>query len=168
MPEFTIEDSNGDVHDYQVQPHPPIERGPHTGGLRLVAAVVDAAGRPLARLVESNLAALMGDLQETVADHDGPALEMPVDEVVDLLKEGDWELVDSFDDLMAAIQEADPEWLLPELMRHTSRDGKPLSHDEHFNAAYQANYEELLKAAREVIRINGFFGSVVSRLKSED
>jgi len=53
-------------------------------------------------------------------------------------------------------------------MRHTSRDGKPLSNDEHFNAAYQANYEELVKAVREVIRINGFFGSVVSRLKSEN
>lgn len=166
MAEFTLEDKDGNIHTYQTTPHPALEDGPHTGGLRLVAYVVEAGGRPLARLVESNIAELIGDLQDELADHDGALLEMETDRVVELLEGLDWDIVDSFDDFMKAMQEADPEWLFPELLRHTSRDGHPLSKSQNFNDAYTANYMELVQAAREVIRINGFFGSVVSRLKS--
>ena len=44
-----------------------------------------------------------------------------------------------------------------DVLKHTTRDGKSLADPVAFNAAYQANYGELLKALREVLRVNRLF-----------
>jgi hypothetical protein len=48
------------------------------------------------------------------------------------------------------------------LMRHTTRDGKKLSSDLHFDRAYQGNYGELYLACWEIAKLN--FGPALQRL----
>ena len=43
------------------------------------------------------------------------------------------------------------------VLKHATRDGQALANPINFNAAYQANYGELLKAIREVLRVNRLF-----------
>ena len=44
-----------------------------------------------------------------------------------------------------------------QVLKHTTRDGHALADPTHYNEAYQANYGEMLKALREVLRVNRLF-----------
>jgi hypothetical protein len=44
-----------------------------------------------------------------------------------------------------------------DVLKHTTRDGHALADPVQFNKAYQANYGEILKAMREVLRVNRLF-----------
>lgn len=60
-------------------------------------------------------------------------------------------------DIATALRRSDMTAFRRDVLKHTTRDGKSLADPVAFNEAYQANYGELLKALREVLRVNRLF-----------
>lgn len=149
MTTFTLTDSSGKPHTYTVQPHPAGE------GTRLVITLMGLAGEPLGRVLNSNLAGLVGKVQSGEVN-----LESNVN---DLLQDIDFSSVAR--DLRLALAAVDGLQLFQDLLKYTHRDGYPLAESGHYDAAFQQNYGELLKAVWEVIKRNGFLGFIGSLTK---
>lgn len=115
-------------HEYQVTLHPTRQGLPIS--LRLMGLGAGALTQVLAKA--------LGD--------DGEGVDL----------EGvDWGAVGS--DLAAFLADDGTPQLLRDVLAFTTRDGKSLGADVVFDEAFRGNYVEILQAAAEVCRINGFF-----------
>lgn len=161
MHEFELEDSDGQIHTYKVQqPHPPISRGNGIGGIQLINRVTRAAGAPLSRLINSNI----GEIATFVIEQQDRGEEATIGDIIEEyeiedLDDLDLELPKAFDAFCDALEHVDSERTIKAIFQWTLRDGLDLSDDGQFNQAYQQNYLEMVRAAWEIVRFNGFFGS---------
>lgn len=139
-PDFTLTDADGDEHEYWVTPHDPHE------GTRIAVTISSALTGPLGQLLDS----AAGELLTGESDFQ----DMEVESILEGVE---------FDRVAAALSDSLDEDKVPALikkiLRQTYRDEQPLSGDTVFADAYRQNYLELYRAAWEVIRFNGFFGS---------
>jgi len=150
--QFTLEDADGNPHSYEVQPHAP------TDGFRvcsrIAAAIIDPlAGTALSALVKTVPAALKRARQSDGSLNVDAILDDP--EIMDGL--GSLDFSSTGPGLRRAVESLDLD-LVRDVLRFTTRDGKPLSADLHFDTAYQRNYGELMKAVWKVGAHNRFFG----------
>jgi hypothetical protein len=168
---FTVEDADGDLHDYRVKkPHDPIANGPGISGLRLVRGVIRAAGGPISKVLNSNVGALV----KFVIEQGSQGKAMSPDEILsavggdddETLSDLDLDLPGAFEAFCDALDQLDADDLLPKIFVHTTRDGSKLSDQAVFNSAYRANYFEMARAAFKVCRYNGFFGSLGTQAPS--
>lgn len=141
--ELHLADARGTSHEYLITPH----KG--TEGVKLCRRVLGMAGAPIGRLMSGSL----GDIVDAVQEGE-LSLDSDAGELVALLEGVD--VAQIVQDLQLAIGEAGDDLFFRSLFRHTHRDGKLLADPANFDAAFQANYLELFKAAWEVIRVNGF------------
>lgn len=167
--DFKLEGADGEIHDYTVvKTHDPIVRGSKgVSGLRLVQKVARSAGTPIVNLLDTNIGTLFSFIQKKGAEGSsvtkGDILALfDADHMEDVQKT--LHLTDAFDHFFDAVEQADLAHLLPDILYHTTRDGKPLKKDGVFNVAFTANYFEAVQAAYKVARINGFFGSLDTQL----
>ena len=134
----TLADDYGEQHEYFTIQHPGTE------GLRLQnrlqRALVPALGAINARSLKTLTSDAEGSTDADVMAAGLQALQGAFAEVVTLLE---------------------PD-TLKSLLKHTTRDGKPLSSDVVFDMAYQGNYGELYAACWYVARHN--FGALLQRL----
>lgn len=149
--DFTLEDADGDLHEYTCQPHKASE------GTRLCLRIMGMAGEPIGRLVSSNL----GDLIELVkqaqtGDGQGLDAQIDLDSIFDEAKTLDLDFAQIIRDLQQSIAMAGDEKLFRQLFKYTYRDGEPLAKEGVYEGAYVANYMEQFRAAWAVIRANGF------------
>ena len=147
MPDkFSLADTSGNPHDYTVQPHPAGE------GTRLVLTLMGLAGEPLGRLLESELGGVAEKIKSGEVSLD--------DDVSELAKGIDFSAIAR--DLRMALAAVDGPQLFCDILKYTHRDGHPLAESGHYDAAYQQNYGELLKAVWRVVQVNGFLGFIGS------
>lgn len=134
----TLVDDYGESHDYYSIQHPGTE------GLRLQnrlqRALLPALGAINARSLKTLTSDAAGSSDTEVMAAGLQAMQGAFSEVVTLLE---------------------PE-TVKALLKHTTRDGKPLSSDVAFDMAYQGNYGELYAACWAIARHN--FGGMLQRL----
>lgn len=151
-PDFRLTDSDGEEHDYYVTPHPPTE------SVNLTADLVAASVGPLAEfLTSSDFAEIFqGDNVATAFAN----LEL------EHLQEFDWQRIAT--SLQSAVDGLDVGELIFQLLSYTDRDGMPLGNRENFNDAYryQDSLNEMYRAAFEAAKVNGFFGSILTRIEN--
>lgn len=166
---FTLEAADGSEANYRVMKvHDPIARGQGVSGLRLVQDVVRTAGTPIAEVLNTNVGSLVKFIWER--GKEGKAVDKEA--VMRLFEEADaedlegvdLELPSAWSAFCDAMEHVQFETLLPAVLHHTVRNGKPLKKEDNFNTAYAGNYMEAVKAAYKVARINGFFGSLATQL----
>jgi len=165
---FQLEDVDGEVHNYVSKLHNP------SANLHMVMELVGAGSVPVARFLESNVGGLIeafidGGLEQIIAENiktedivvDGEDGEqkfdfgsLDVSKLLDVI--GDLDLASAAQDLRDGIRLMDSPKLIRALLVHTTRDGKPLRDDGHFDDAYTANWGELRSVLFKVIGENRF------------
>jgi hypothetical protein len=147
--QFVIKDADGVDRHYEVTPHNAVQ------GQAIMWDLVALGAEPMARLASSALKSeeVVAALASTLAEKGGAA-KLLDGGVVELL--GDIDIGAVGADLKRAIMSMPMAKLTREILRHTTREGRPLSDDTAFGLAYQANYGELLRAVWEVAKINRF------------
>jgi hypothetical protein len=133
---FELEDNSGEVHEYRLTKHAPMD-----GGLDIVNSLLEMLSGPLVKLARSFVDGNVG-LDKEAAE---------------VIKEIELE-----DEIRKLISDLD-ENLIFKLFSNTQRDGNDLDEERHFNKAFRGNYGEMLEAAYNVVRVNGFLSSVYTR-----
>ncbi len=140
---FALEDAKGVEHKYMVTEHG-VEDGQQIlwtliamGGEPLGGVMQTAAGRWLAE------GGSLGELLDDDSEEGGAAA---------MLAEVDWAAVGR--QISTAVARTNMPGLVSQILRHTTRDGKPLAKKEVYNAAYRANYLEMLQAVGSVLQKN--------------
>lgn len=151
MHEFRLTDAAGQPHLYEIDLH----RG--SEGLRLSLQLGSLLVEPLAAAVGPMLPGMI-EAAVKGGKLDKQALAASLLDDPDTLRSLDLSGVGR------AVQQAAlslPDETVYAVLRYTNRDGKPLVASGRatldFDAAYQGNYGELLRAVWEVARANGFF-----------
>lgn len=142
--EFTLTDADGNTHKYTLLTHRATE------GTALVLKLVDVGGDGLGRIVEAVLTSeeLLAALMSKGVEVDLKALAEQFD-IRGIVR-----------DVRRALADIDGADLLRELVRHCSRDGKPLHVDANFDEAFRANYGELFALAWRSVQENKFLGFI--------
>lgn len=135
---FTLKDGAGDVHEYTVMRHGAVE------GQDVMWQLVALGAEPIARIAQ--IALVSGNIRELI-DADSAKLEQ-------MLGGADFSTVGA--DVRKAIVATNMSKLAREVLRHTSRDDKPLHDNIAFGNAYSGNYGELLQAVWRVVQTNRF------------
>lgn len=123
---FTLNDSEGQPHEYQVVQHGGKE------GLKL--------GLRILKLLGPTIVNMLRDVRK-------------LDELKDIL-EMEVDLSGVLNELLGILLDL-PD-LIDELLKHTQRDELTLSNKAVFDKAYQGNYGELLGAVIKVFQANGY------------
>lgn len=157
---FTLDDADGETHQYDLMPHPADE------GQVIVFKLLALGAEPLGSIIQA--VALAGDIRDMI----GKAMEEGgVDAVMEIDYMSVLAAVD-FTRLGKAVKEVLAKGDAPELVRsvlkHARRDDKPLDKDGVFGRAYQANYGEMLAAAYYSIKVNRFFVPLAILTNSDD
>jgi hypothetical protein len=137
---FTLTDADGKTHTYEVIPHPPTE------GSRIMWSLVGLGAEPLGRLIKGLFAA--GEIKNLRAALDAS------DGVGKLLAAID--PAELAGDIRRSLATVALDKLGRDILSRTSRDGRNLANDLHFDAAYTRNYSELLRSLWEVVKANRF------------
>lgn len=152
MEKFVLTDADGEEHHYEVKAHDAVE------GQRLLFALLAVGVEPVAQGVLLVMQNMADELMESAGD---------------ILKEGLAETVAGLDitvenvlagvdvgGLGESLKKSFASGKCPALVRalltNTFRDGHHLEKDLFFNAAYTANYWEMLQAVWKVLGINRF------------
>ena len=161
--DFQLIDARGNAHDYTVSPHPTSE------GSMLVVRLLGMVGDPIGKLASSNLDVIIDLIPEIIEEfqkRERAGEEMQDEDFVAFLKDRlgdlsdlDLDLAGILRDVQGAIFAAGGDEFLKSLLKHTYRDGNPLSNGKNYDTAYQANYQELFLAVWKVIKVNGFLPS---------
>lgn len=138
MKEFTLTDFDGEVHQYAVLPHPP------DIGQEIMWQMIAFGGEPLGALAQSLVAG--ADVKSLKGLLDDPKI----------LESIDWGALGR--NIASSVGNTNMSMLTGKMLLFTHRDSQPLRDKNAFNAAYKANYGELLRALWEVARINHFLG----------
>lgn len=138
---FNLSDGNGNPHSYEIFYLKPSE------ALPIALEILSLGSGPLLRLIEKSLdmeqAEDVGDVQNVLKNLDFSAIGQDVRASIASLQ--------SRPDLVRA------------LFRGTLRDGKDLSSDMLYDAAYEGNWTEWYQALFAIVKANGFlsfFGSL--------
>jgi hypothetical protein len=137
MEQFTLEDSEGESHTYQLTLHSPLD-----GGLKIVNRLVTVLSGPLVKVIRTFVDGNVG-------------LDSEMTEVLSN--------IELEDEIKSCISEMDED-MIHEIMKKVNRDGEDLDKEHAFNRAYRGNYGELMEAVWEVVRANGFLSSVYMRI----
>lgn len=140
-PDFYLDDAEGNSHEYHVTPHDPRR------GTRIIAQLSQALTGPIGQFLDEHAEQLL------VGDRDLDDIE--VEEILE-----DTNFVDLAQSLSQTLDEDKAEAFVATILRNTHRDGQPLGKDKVFRNAYQQNYMEMFRAVAEVIKYNGFLGSI--------
>lgn len=151
MHSFTLTDADGVAHVYTTMPHPPTE------GFAVVSRVAAAAIDPFAGTA---LAVLMKVVPEAIARARGADGSIDVASILD-----DPEIAErlgglDFSGTGPALKRAVVDLNLDTVklvLKHTSRDDKPLGPQLAFDTAFCRNYGEMAAAVWEVCQYNRFF-----------
>lgn len=137
-------DRNGQSHTYIIAPHNPLE------GMAIVQQLAGLGLEPLARTLEGALPQLLPLLGKNKGAPSAEQLEAVI---------GNLKLGEAMASLSSGFAKL-PSALIRQILAHTTRDGKLMGGSAEinldFDAAYRANYGELLRAVWEVIGVNGF------------
>jgi len=137
---FELDDADGASHEYSCTPHPARE------GSDIMWRLMALGAEPLGRAAKGLLQTLdAGNLRQLMDDPKG--LEK-ISAAVDFAALGA--------DVRATLQATPMTDLVRGILKYTSRDGKRLDNQLHFDAAYTRNYGELLRAAWEAAQVNRF------------
>lgn len=137
---FALTDHDDVEHVYMVTLHGT------DSGQRILWTLIGLGGEPLGAMMQSAVGRWLAsgaDLSELLDKPDGAA---------EMFAEVDWAAVGL--QVSTAVARADMPGLVALILRHTMRDGKYLADKAAFNAAYQANYLEMLKAVGAVLQAN--------------
>lgn len=154
MHQFSLDDRAGKAHQYRVEPHP-------AGvGAALALRVQALATEPLVEVLRTIASApglqRLGTALQEGSEQDTTALL--ADAAGDLLRTvKDLDLSTIGRTLSGMLATKDGPDLVKQILARTWRDGRSLGEPMDFDAAYQANYGEMLRAVFEVVRYNGFF-----------
>lgn len=129
----TILDDDGNEHEYGIHPHAA------GAGFKLATELFGLVGGSLGALLNTVMGA--GSLKAVLAT-DLSAIDFGA----------------AINDLAMSIASSDTPGLARRLLRHTVRDGKPLTKQAHFDAAFEANYGELAEALALSVEVNRFVG----------
>lgn len=144
---FTLRGRDGHDHAYTAQLHPGLEGA--SIHFRLASLGLEPLGRILQQALgmEELLAALEGDKD---------AEDMPLAQLLAKAR-GTMDLAAVGSDLRAALRgDVDMVAMTRDILAFTTRDGKKLSQELHFSAAYRGNYTEMDLALWRVVQLNGF------------
>jgi hypothetical protein len=146
--QFVIVGADGLEHRYTVVLHDAV------AGQAIMWDLVALGAEPMARLAESALKSeqVIAGLSSALAS--GGAGKLLDGGAAELL--GGLDLGSVGADVKRAITSMPMPKLTRDILRHTTRDEKPLANDGVFGSAYQGNYGELLRAVWEVAKINRF------------
>jgi hypothetical protein len=111
---------------------------PHDGmaGIPIFLEVIAAGSEPLLAFVKAQAEGGATDMQEVLKSLD-------VKEIGGAVREAIYRLAERPETLVA-------------LFSQTTRDGKPLSNSAAFKMAFQGRWMEMLQAAGQIAKINGF------------
>lgn len=136
--EFTLVDADGAPHEYMLVKHGATE------GQVITWSLIAFGGEPLGALAQSIFS---GSGQASI----GSMMDDPK-----ALASINWGNLGR--DIAASVQGTDMAGLTRKLLINVHRDGKSLRDPSHFDAAFQANYGELMKLLWEVVKHNRFLG----------
>lgn len=149
---FTLHDTHGKPHQYMIQEfnaQEGLELMCVLGGLGVPAlAGTVSVGLRSPELLDAGLDVIEGRADGVVTSADREQFSEMTASV---------DLAPAAREFALALLSGKVPGLVQRLMESVFRDGAPMSDAAHFNAAYRANYAELMKAAVEVCRRNGFF-----------
>lgn len=129
--EFTLNDADGNPHQYMVVQHPA------DTGQDLMWALVSFAGEPLGAVAKKLVTAgAAGGLDASV------------------ISEIDWGQLGK--DIASSVDRTDMARLTTLLVANTTRDNQWLKDQAVFKGAFQANYSELMMLLWKVIEVNRF------------
>ncbi len=137
---FTVDDGDGNSHTYICTLHGTED------GQNVVWALVALGGEPLGALLQGAAGKLVAE-GSSIGD-------VLASDASDVVKSIDWSGVGR--DIAASVARTNMPELTRLILRHTHRDGAQLADKMAFNAAYRANYGELMRALWEVIGANRF------------
>lgn len=136
-----LPDASGAMHNYIITPHPGTEL------ISITWRIVQAASEPVARLLDSNASVIFGALSSDE--------EVSLSDIVGDDFKADFRA--SIGDVFSVIYAAGEVEFTRSLLQYTSRDGNHLNDKRNFDAAYQGNPAEMLRALKEVVVANNFF-----------
>jgi hypothetical protein len=141
--DFTLQDSQGDSHEYTLRQHPT------DAGLLVVDALISAGLGAAVELIFGSIS-----VPENFDKMEGNARS---DVMLAMSEKMDRELL--VGQFLDGLQRAGGiSKLAPMLLKYAHRDGKPLSDNVTFASSYQGNYGEMIAAARKAVDHNAFLG----------
>lgn len=138
--EFELNDHDGKTHKYLVTLHGTEE------GERILWQLITLGGEPLGALCQGAAGKLIAEGGSLGDVLDGGAAEMLAE--IDFAGLGR--------QVSNAVARSNMPALTKAIFKFAHRDGKPLRDPAVYNAAYRANYWELLQAQWEIVRANRF------------
>ena len=140
---FTLEDRDGEIHEYVVTPHS------FSATIPVINSLVSMAIGPLAEVFQKQVVSAGKNSGEiSIA---GILEEIDVEATVQAIQRGMQES-GGFMDLVAIT------------LRNTSRDGLTLKDEHALGKAYNANWGEMTKAFFKVFGMNRFFDALTSSI----
>ena len=139
---FHLNDADGDQHEYLVTPHNGDD------GLSVVLRLMSVGIEPLARALEGALRELMNQGGVSTL-RDIAALDLSS-------LAGSLAIADAAHDLSTILSRPDSADVIKSLLKHTTRDKRPLRTPTNFAEAYARNYVELLGVVWRVVQHNRF------------
>jgi hypothetical protein len=148
---FELPDRDGKTHSYIVDPHP---GGP---GAALALRIQGLTLEPVAEAVRT-IASIPSIQQLGTALREGgeaPDSTQVIGDVLGAVREVDMTALGR--SLGSVLSHPGGPELIRAILERTARDGRRLSEPAYFDAAYERNYGEMLRAVVEVVQFNGFF-----------
>lgn len=146
---FTLDDVDGNTHQYDLMPHPADE------GQIIVFQLMALGAEPLGSIAQA--VATAGEIRDMIGkamDEGGIEAVMEIDYMAVLAAVDFTRMGKAVKDVLASGKAPQ---MVRDVLSKARRDDIPLDKDGNFGRAYQANYGEMLAAAFYSIKVNRFF-----------